>query len=141
MMLAATLCCGAQDKGFWRAASTNATAITGDIAFADNSITLNMSGYPMTQIRKLTPTEVAAVFDADLNEGRNGSLYRTNIPARERFRHHNTLCGTEDTLWVATYITGRTISVAFFSGLDEPRFTFDALMKSQDKCGIFTYAR
>ena len=81
------------------------------------------------------------MFDADVNAGRNGNLYRTNIPAGQRFLHRNTLCGTEDTQWVATYITGRAIQVAFFSGSDEPKFTFDALINSPDKCGMFTYSR
>lgn len=140
-MVAVSLSCAAQDKGYWRAASTNAAAITGDIAFLANAISLSEIGFPSAEIRKLTPTEVAAVFDADVNAGRNGTLYRTNIPAGQRFLHRNTLCGTEDTQWVATYVTGKTIEVAFFSGSDEPKFTFDALVNSPDKCGLFTYAR
>ena len=55
LLLAASLSCAAQDKGYWRAASTNSAAITGDIEFADNSISLSLIGFPSTLIRKLTP--------------------------------------------------------------------------------------
>lgn len=141
LALAAGLCSSAQEKGYWHAASTNASAITGDIAFSDRGVSINLLSFPAAQIRDLTQAEATAAFDADPNAAGAGHLYRLNIPAARRFLHKNTLCGTEDTQWAATYISGRTLQVAFFSGSGAPTLTFEALSKSTDLCGIFTYSR
>ena len=50
-------------------------------------------------------------------------------------------CGSEDTQWMATYVTGRTLKVALFSGEEMPEFTFEAISKSSAVCGTYTYAR
>jgi hypothetical protein len=131
----------AQDQGAWHAASTTATTITSDIAISKERLTIDFLTYPLAPIRTLKPVEVSAVFDADVNAGINGMLYRLNIPGGQRFLHKNTLCGGENTQWMATYVTGHTLEVAFFSGDDMPVFTFDAISKSTDLCGTFAYAR
>ena len=131
----------AQDKGYWRAASNTATSITGDISLGDTKVTINFTTFTMAQIRALNAAEVAAAFDADSNAGGNGALYRLKVPADKRFLHKNTLCGTADTQWMATYVTGRNLKVAFFSGDDSPVLTFEAISNSTDLCGIFTYVR
>lgn len=131
----------AQDKGYWRADSTNAAAITGDIALSDTKVTIDFMAYTYAQIRKLGPAEVSAAFDADVNSGAGGDLYRLNVPAAKRFLHHNTLCGSDDTQWMATYVSGRTLQVTFFSGPNAPVFTMDALANSTERCGTFTYVR
>ncbi len=95
----------------------------------------------MAPIRKLGSAEVAAAFDADSNASGTGNLYRLTVPAAKRFLHHNTLCGSEDTQWMATYVEDRTLHVAFFSGADTPVFTVDALANSTDLCGRFSYSR
>ena len=130
-----------EDRGLWSATSTNAHAITGDIAIAEAKVTLNFATFPLAPIRRLKPVEVSAVFDADVNAGINGMLYRLRVPARQRFEHKNTLCGDEDTQWMATYVTGKTLEVAFFSGDDMPVFTFDAISKSTTLCGTYRYSR
>lgn len=141
LALACSLSSAAQDKGYWRAASSTAAAITGDIAISDNKLTINFTGFVMAPIRKLGPAEVAAAFDADANAGGSGSLYRLSVPASKRFLHHNTLCGTADTEWMATYVEDRTLHVTFFSGPNAPVFTFDGIANSTDLCGTFTYVR
>jgi hypothetical protein len=141
LILLCCLPCRAQDRGPWFAASSTAKAITGDIDIGESKITINFAAFPLARIRDLTPPEVSAAFDADVNAGRTGVLYRLTIPATRRFLHHNTLCGTADTEWMATYVSGRTVQVAFFSGSEAPNFTFDAIAKSTDLCGTFTYAR
>ena len=85
--------------------------------------------FPLAPIRTLKPVEVSAVFDADVSAGISGMLYRMNVPGGQRFLHKNTLCGGEDTQWMATYVTGHTLKVAFFSGDDMPVFTFDAIQR------------
>jgi hypothetical protein len=140
-MLACSLSGSAQDKGNWRAASSTATAITGDIAISESKVTINFTGFTIAQIRKLNPAEASAAFNADSGTGGSGSLYRLSVPASKRFLHHNTLCGSEDTQWMATYVQGRTLQVAFFSGSSMPVFTIDALSNSSNLCGTFTYVR
>jgi hypothetical protein len=95
----------------------------------------------MQRVRDLAPAEVSAAFDADVNAGVKGALYRVNVPASRHFVHHNTLCGSENTQWMATYAIGRRLQVAFFSGSEPPVFTLDALRNSTDLCGTFSYAR
>jgi hypothetical protein len=131
----------AQEEGYWRAASTNARAITGDIAIGETSISINFTPFTIAQIRKLKTAEVAALFDADVNSGVQGNLYRLSIPSERRFAHRNTLCGTESTQWMVTFVSGRNLQIAFFSGLDEPVFTFDGLASSSTRCATFTYGR
>jgi len=143
---ALTLMCGAaphtqEDRGYWSAASSNALAITGDVSIAEAKVTIDLLPFPLAPIRRLKPVEVSAVFDADVRAGIEGSLYRLNVPAGQRFQHKNTLCGGEATQWMATYVTRKTMRVAFFSGDDMPVFTFDAIQQSSALCGTFVYAR
>lgn len=141
LALACCLPAAAQDKGYWRAASQNANAITGDIMISDAKLSINFLGFTLAQIRALTPAEIGAAFDADSNIAQAGNLYRLRIAANQKFLHHNTLCGTEQTEWMATYIEGRMLHVSFFSGQNMPVFTFDALQNTTDRCGTFTYTR
>ena len=141
LLMAGAVAGAAQDQGGWYAASTNATSITGDIAISKERVSIAFISYPLASIRTLKPVEVSAVFDADVNAGISGMLYRLRVPAAQRFLHKNSLCGGEDTQWMATYVTGHTLEVAFFSGDDMPVFTFDAISKSTDLCGTFAYSR
>ena len=55
----------AQDKGYWRAVSSNANDITGDLTISDSKLAINFASFPLAQIRKLQPAEWSAIFDAD----------------------------------------------------------------------------
>src|SRR5258708_7791983 len=135
LLLCCSLSSAAQDKGYWRAVSSNANDITGDLSISDAKLAINLAGFPIAQIRPLKPAESTAVFDADPGAGGSGYLYRLNVPAAMRFLHHNTLCGSDDTQWMATYVQGRALHVAFFSGPDMPTMTPEALANSSDVCG------
>jgi hypothetical protein len=141
LLLCCSISAAAQDKGYWRAVSSNASDITGDLAISDAKLSINLTGFPIAQIRPLKPAESTAVFDADPGAGGSGYLYRLNVPAGRRFLHHNTLCGSDDTQWMATYVQGRALHVAFFSGPDMPTMTSEALANSSDVCGTFSYSR
>jgi len=141
VLWAGAVAAAAQDQGAWRAASTNAISITSDIAIGKDKLSIDYLTYPLAPIRPLKPVEVSAVFDADVNAGISGMLYRLKVPASTRFLHKNRLCGDEDTQWMATYVAGHTLEVAFFSGDDMPVFTFEAISKSTAQCGTFAYAR
>lgn len=140
-LLSFSLVSSAQDTGPWRAASSTAKAITGDIFIGDGKLDINFLAFPLAKIRALTPTEISAAFDAGLNEGGAGNLYRLSIPAAKRFLHHNTLCGSEETQWMATYMMNRRLHVALFSGEEMPVLTFDALANGTNVCGTFSYER
>jgi len=132
LLLAGVVCSAArvsaqEDRGYWRAASTTAFAVTGDITIGEAKVTLNFATFPLAAIRRLKPVEVSAVFDADVNAGIEGTLYR--------------LSGGEETQWMATYATGHTLKVTFFSGDDMPVFTFDAMQNTTTLCGTFVYGR
>lgn len=139
--LASAASAAAQDRGNWMAASGNANKITGNISIRESKLTISLLTYPIALIRNLQPAEVAAVFDADANSAGNGALYRLKIPADQRFLNKNTLCGSEQTQWMATWVSGKTLSVAFFSGDDAPLMSFEALQKSTDLCGTYTFVR
>jgi hypothetical protein len=131
----------AQEKGYWRAESSTAQSITGDIGFAGERMSINFTGFVIAQIRSLEPGEVSAVFDADSSAGGSGNLYRLNIPGTKKFLHKNTLCGTEDVQWMATYVAGRSLKIAFFSGGKMPVFALNEIANSTELCGTFSYVR
>jgi hypothetical protein len=142
MKLSLLVCClaaTAQEKGSWRASSSTAQSITGDIALSNEKITINFSGFPMVRARSLGKPEITAIFDADSNADISGSLYRLNIPASKKFLHHNSLCGAEDTDWMVAYVSGHSLHLAFFSGERPPLLTRDAIANSTDLCGTFSY--
>jgi hypothetical protein len=139
LLMASCLAGIAQEKGYWRAASSTAASITGDISISDAKVTINFASFPLAQIRKLEAAEIGAVFDADVNG--SGNLYRLNISGSQRFLRHNTLCGTEDVQWMVTYVLNKDLRVAFFSGSSAPVLQFDSLRNSTSLCGTFSYAR
>lgn len=141
LLLASTLPASAQDKGPWRASTSDAKSITGDIGIGDSRLTINFSGFDIAEIRALKQAEASAAFDADPGIPGGGNLYRLNIPAQKKFVRNNTLCGSDDTQWMATWAAGSELHVAFFSGPKMPIFTIDALANSATLCGTYSYAR
>ncbi len=141
MVLASFLSLAAQEQGPWRATSSTAQSITGDVALSDTRIAINFSSFTIARIRELAPGEVSSVFDVDSNIGGRGNLYRLSVPAAKKFLHHNTLCGSEDTQWMAAFVSGRLLHLAFFSGEKIPVFTPEAIANTTDLCGVFSYAR
>jgi hypothetical protein len=126
--------------GPWRAASANAKSITGDVSFTDTKVFLNFSGFTIAEIRSLKPDEARVLFDLD-NPSGAGNLYRLDIPGDKRFLHHNTLCGSDDAQWLAAWVEGRNLQIAFFSGSTTPALTPDAVLNGTNICGVFTYTR
>ena len=136
------LCCftlTAQEKGMWRAVSSNAKSITGDVALSDQKITINLMTFTMVRVRALDQAELSAAFDADSKANGSGSLYRLQVPASRKFLGKNSLCGAEDTEWMATYVVGHSLQLAFYSGQKPPLFALDALANSADVCGTYSY--
>ena len=133
--------CRAQERGNWRAASKTAQSITGDVIFGNEKITMNFLSVVVAQIRPLTPSEIPTVFDGTNAAAGTGHLYRLSIPADKRFLHKNTLCGSEETQWMATYVSGKVLNLAFFSNATPPVFTAEAISNNVNLCGTYTYVR
>lgn len=131
----------AQETGMWRAQSTTARGVTGDLQLTDTKIILNFSGYTLAEIRDLTPEEVRAVFGESAHPDGAGHLFRTEIPAEKRFAHKNTLCGSEEVQWIVTDVSGKTLQVAMFSGTSMPKLTAEAVGNSTSLCGTYSYTR
>ncbi len=131
----------AQEKGNWRPASNTARAVTGEIYFTETKLAINFAGFTVAQIRTLEPTEVSALFNAAADAEGSGNLYRTDIPGDKHFLHKNTLCGSEETQWVATFVSGKTLQLAFFSGPAMPKLTPEAVANTTTLCGTYAYTR
>ena len=131
----------AQEKVTWRPLSTTAKAITGPVVFSDENMSMNFSTFAIAQIRDLKPEEMLAAFNGASDAGGRGDLYRLSIPGAKVFLHKNTLCGGEDTQWMATYAAGKSLQVMFFSGAQMPVFTTEAIGSTTALCGTFTYVR
>ncbi|WP_229740896.1 hypothetical protein [Silvibacterium dinghuense] len=131
----------AQELGYWRASSKTAHDITGDIGIGETNLLINLSSYNIAQAKTLTPAEVSTVFDTDSAGTKRAHLYGMSIPATKKFLHKNTLCGSDDTKWMVTYVDGNMLQVAFFSGESAPAFTPDAMANATNLCGIYTYVR
>jgi hypothetical protein len=138
-----TLALPAQEKGQWRALSNTARSITGDIYFTGSKLAINFTPYTIAQIRELEPVEAAALFSPEMPaaSGGVGNLYRLDIPADKRFLHRNTLCGSEPTQWAITWVTGKSLELAFFTGPSIPTLTAEAIGSSTRLCGTFNYTR
>ncbi len=130
----------AQESGPWRASSSNARSITGDIFFSPLKITIDFTNFTIAQIRSLQTQEARALFNPDNPTG-GGNVFRVDISAQKRFLHKNTLCGSDSTQWIVTYAQGRDLQVAFFSGATPPTLTIDAINDAPNLCGVFSYIR
>jgi hypothetical protein len=129
----------AQERGYWNAASSTAKSITGDLSFGPDKITINFSTFTLAQIRELKPEEKQALFP-DAGAGA-GNLYRVQIPSDKKFLRKNSLCGGEETDWVVTWVSGKELDVAMFSGGSIPSLTAEGLASGQRMCGTFTYTK
>ena len=136
-LLAAPL--AAQDMGYWRAVSNTAKGTTGDITMSPMRVIIDFSGFTIAQIRALKPEEWRILFDIDPSIPGSGNIYRLDIPASKHFLHKNTLCGSEDTQYMVTFVNGNNLQVAFFSGAKLPELTPEAMNNNSNLCGTYSY--
>ena len=111
------------------------------MGISEAKVTIYLANFPIVRAGDLEPAQVSSVFDVDTNTSGKGHLYKLDIPAARKFAHKNTLCGAEDTQWMAAYVDGRTLHLAFFSGQKVPVFTLDAISNSSALCGTYMYVR
>jgi hypothetical protein len=137
-------CCSlgvAQEGGQWRASNQTAKQITGDIAFSDVKLYINFTGFTLAQIRDLKADEVSILFDGTDGTMGHGSLFRLDIPAAKTFNHKSKICGSENAEWMASFVSGKKLQIAFFSGTAMPVLTGEAMANATDLCGTFEYVR
>ncbi len=139
--LALTTLTATAQEGYWKATSNTARSVTGDIAISGEHLTINFLNFTIAQLRPLKQPEILALFNADDSTPGNGSLYRLNIPADRKLLHKNTICGSEDTTYMAAFASGKTLQVAFFSSAAMPTLTPDAIANNPNLCGTYTYSR
>ena len=139
--LSCTVAGVAQEQGYWRAKSSTAKSVTGDVGLSGEKISINFATYWIAQIRTLAPAEISGAFGADVSAARNGNLYRLSIPGDKKFLHKNTLCASADTQWMATYVNGHELQLAFFSGSTPPVMTAEEMTNATNLCGVFSYVR
>ncbi len=129
------------DKGNWRPASKTASSITGPITLSEERLMMGFIPVTIAPIRHAEPAEVSSVFDVPADSNPGGELYRMNISADRQLLHKNVLCGTEDTTYMLTTVSGKTLQVAFFSGGKLPDLKPETIANSNTLCGTFTYSR
>ena len=61
-LLAGCLSAPAQEAGAWRASSSTAESITGDIALSDEKLNINFVTFTMVKVRSLEKAELGAAF-------------------------------------------------------------------------------
>lgn len=132
---------GRGDKGNWNALSKTASSITGSIVLSEERLMMGFIPVTIAPIRHAEAAEVSSVFDLPADNNPGGELYRLNIPANRQMLHKNVLCGAEDTTYMLTAVSGKTLQVAFFSGGKLPDLKPDAVATSTTLCGTFTYSR
>jgi hypothetical protein len=131
----------AQDKGYWHASSNTASSTTGDINIAASKLIINFASFPLAEIRPLQPAEINALFNPDTDTpGGSGNLYRLSISGSKRFLHKNTLCGSDDVQWMATWANGGRLEIALFSGEATPVLKPEVIATTTSICGTFTYS-
>lgn len=129
------------DNGYWKAVSKTAQSITGDVVLSGERMTIYFQPFTIADLRELTAEEIAGAFNFDSADGVRGKLYRLSIPADRHFLHKNTMCGNEETQYMATAVQGKTMQIAFFSGAKMPSMRPEDLNNSTAVCGTFTYAK
>lgn len=140
-LLTCSLAC-AQEKGYWRAASKTAASTTGDLAFRETKVTINFTSFTIAQLLTVSPAQANAVFsELPASAPGSGNLYALDIAGSQQFLHRNTLCGADDTRYMLTFVSGKTLSVAFFSGAAMPKLTPEAIASTTNLCGTYTYVR
>jgi ankyrin repeat protein len=131
-----------QEPVKWSAASHTALAITGDITFRPDKITIKNIDYPLALLREIDAQHsgnVAKIFGGQPSTAR---LYRTKIPKDARLVNGNDICGTADANWVLVadflnpYTQKPELGLAFFSGDNEPNPDGD-----EHLCGTFGYSK
>ncbi len=128
-----------ETKSSWSAMSKTAVAITGDVALSSNEITIKNVDYPLTLVRDIPPDEVAEVARIVSETRPSGAqLFKVerNIPE---------VCDPAQATWMlAVFQAGEKgidsgLSLAFFTGGNQPNLNYEIVSNNRDLCGTFAY--
>jgi hypothetical protein len=127
----------------WAAMSHTAMSITGDVQLSESTIIMSGNQYKLTSAR---PLETADLENAgkitDVSRPSSAALYKTEIGSALKLVNGNSICGEEDAQWILAVRRGESeLSLAFFSGTDEPNLDYKVVNSSKSLCGTYSYSR
>lgn len=125
-----TSAASADYEGRWRAASSTASAVTGDIRLRGDTLIFG-NGKRLT----LIPASAREGNWTPLPESSSGALYRLDPPSDPVLLHGNTLCGKPVTYIVLSQRAEHGLGLTAFTGKAAPQ-GFDA-----DACAVYFYER
>lgn len=120
----------AEPQGRWRAASSTASAVTGDITLRDGALIFG-NGKRLA----LIPAGEPEGRWTPLPDTRRGALYRLDPPSDPVLLHGNALCGKPVTYIVLSQHAEHGLSLTAFTGKAAPQ-GFGA-----DACAVYFYER
>lgn len=126
----------------WAPSSTTAISITGTVTLAAHQLKIANKTFPLTlaqQIDKAHLADVGKIVDAS-EQPSSASLFKTLIPKRAALLHSNTICGAEDATWMLAVFGKDSLSLAFFSGANQPNLDPKIVANSTSLCGTYAYA-
>ena len=128
----------------WRADTTTAQGITGDIRLGKDQLAIGARVFPLAFVRDLTRAEAAETADLIGASGPvAGGLYTIDIPAGTTFRNGNVLCNGATTRIIAverTESARRRLDLVAFEGDREIYFSGWKTVTGH-VCGTFGYSR
>lgn len=124
----------AESKVMWTAMSRTAMAVTEDIGLTPSAITIKGTDYSLTLVREIADTDLAEASEI-VNESKvsTARLYKVRVPE---------FCGAgSDAAWMlAVYsVEAHGLSLAFFSGNEEPILNDQTVSTGHNLCGTFAY--
>jgi hypothetical protein len=128
----------------WVAMSRTAMAITGDIQLGSDRIVMSNGEFPLALVRTLEARElVDARKITDASQVSSARLFKTNVPPTAKLVNGNTICGTDSAKWLLAVYNGESdLSLAFFSGENEPNLDYSFIYKAGGGlCGTYGYSR
>lgn len=130
LTILATGAASAEPQGRWIAASTTATAVTGDTTLRDGVLIFGNS-----KRLKLIPAGARDGRWTPLPETRRGTIYELVPPADPVLLNGNTLCGRQVTYIVLSQRAEHGLGLTAFTGKAAPQ-GFGA-----DACAVYFYER
>jgi hypothetical protein len=129
----------AQIATTWIAMSRTAMSITGDITVSPSEITISNMAYSLIASRDIDAEHLGDAGNiVSQSQPSSARLYKTNIPK---------VCGNDEAKWMLVVYNdtpgesySHRLSLAFFSGNQEPSLDYNVVSVGHDLCGTFGYA-
>jgi hypothetical protein len=134
----------------WVAGSTSAMGITGDISISPDKLIIKGKDYPLVLVRDIDAQQLsdAGKIVNAMKPPTWARLYKTKFPVGPKLGkgYYTSVCGPKDANWLLTvygnspYGNEPQLSLAFFSGDNEPNLNYEVVSKSTELCGVLMYS-